>query len=145
MEEQQEIMSFVQQIMGTKKRLGYQNFKEINQTVSSEMILSVMDLLHDNLPCSANIIRMRNSFIETSEQQESEQQLFVPNEDDVGQHQDTLSPGIRKHKGSSSSFLASPCILKSYKPNSNTSTGSNEGDGPEKVQNKNFFKIRNNN
>lgn len=38
------------------------DFIEFNTSVSSEMLLSVMSILHDRLPCSQFYFRQRNLF-----------------------------------------------------------------------------------
>lgn len=52
MKEQEVILSFIERIMGNKKRMNDNTFKKINEEVSSEMVTTVMGAIHDNLPCS---------------------------------------------------------------------------------------------
>jgi len=50
--EQKEINRFLDKILGDKKRIQIEKYRYINTQVSSEMVLSILQLLQDKLPCS---------------------------------------------------------------------------------------------
>jgi hypothetical protein len=53
--------------MEEKKRIRFEYFQKINTEISSEMVMSIMVLLHNNIPCAKNIFRMRQNFRQTFE------------------------------------------------------------------------------
>jgi hypothetical protein len=48
--------------IGEKKRIQFPVFKKICMEVSAEIIVSLMALLHDLLPCSVNLLKMKKNF-----------------------------------------------------------------------------------
>ena len=50
------------EVFGQKKRINLEEFKRINQEVSSEMFLSVLILLQNSLPCTENFYRYQKNF-----------------------------------------------------------------------------------
>ena len=60
--EQKEILDFLDTILGTKQRINFESYVKINKEVSSEMVISVMALLQDQIPCSQNIFRMKENY-----------------------------------------------------------------------------------
>jgi hypothetical protein len=54
--------SILKLCFGQKKSLSQPEFKQITETVSSDMVLSVLSLLRERLPCSENYWRYRRNF-----------------------------------------------------------------------------------
>jgi len=52
----------LEEVFGTKKRLSFEQFQEINLQVSSEMFLSVLILLQSTMPCSENFNRYKRNY-----------------------------------------------------------------------------------
>ena len=42
--------------------MNFEEYKRINTDVSSEMFYSIMELLHDKLPCSKHILKSQEQF-----------------------------------------------------------------------------------
>lgn len=57
MEIQQKIIDFVEIVFEGKTSIGLKDFIEFNTSVTSEMFVSVMSILHERLPCSDYIFR----------------------------------------------------------------------------------------
>lgn len=53
--------------MEEKKRIRFEFYQTINKEISSEMVMSIMVLLHNNIPCAKNVFRMRENFWKTYE------------------------------------------------------------------------------
>jgi len=49
-------------VFGDKKRINYEDYVKINQEMTSEMFLSILTLLQNNLPCSVNYYRYKNNY-----------------------------------------------------------------------------------
>jgi len=49
-------------VFHNQKYINLSEFKEMNTKVSSEMLLSVMSILHERLPCSQYYFRQRTLF-----------------------------------------------------------------------------------
>jgi hypothetical protein len=62
MQTQDEIFNLIEEVFGTKKRLSFEQFTEININISSEMFLSLMILMQSNLPCSENFNRYKRNY-----------------------------------------------------------------------------------
>ena len=103
--------------MGTKKRISLETFRKINQELSSEMVLAVMGALHDNFPCSQNVFRMIQNFID-NRPEPTDNELKVP-EEKKEDDQPVRKRGIISKK--TSSLLASPNIIRNFKRNSGKS------------------------
>lgn len=58
----EEMYSIFKLCFGQKKSLSQPEFKQITETVSSDMVLSVLSLLRERLPCSENYWRYRRNF-----------------------------------------------------------------------------------
>ena len=54
---QKEILTFLDKCFGEKESLNLEEFTKINEEVSSEMLLSIMTLIHERLPCSESFFR----------------------------------------------------------------------------------------
>lgn len=59
---QEEISMLIQTVFGDKKRINYEDYVKINQEMTSEMFLSILTLLQNNLPCSVNYYRYKNNY-----------------------------------------------------------------------------------
>lgn len=59
---QKQILQFLDTCFAGKERLSVETFTAINETVSSEMLLSIMTILQDRLPCSENFYRFKNNY-----------------------------------------------------------------------------------
>lgn len=60
--EQDQIRLFVQFVFKERKSFGLKEFIQFNTTVSSEMFISVMTILHERLPCTQYYHRQRQIF-----------------------------------------------------------------------------------
>lgn len=47
---------------GSDEKIGFQRFMKITEEVSSDMVLSVLSILRERLPCSENYWRYRRNF-----------------------------------------------------------------------------------
>lgn len=56
-EEQKLILDFVEKVFGTRSSLTLEQYKQINNEVSSEMFYSIMRVLHNTIPCTKNFFR----------------------------------------------------------------------------------------
>ena len=54
---QKQILSFLDICFEGKQSINIDQFTEINEKKSSEMLLSIMTLIQDRLPCSENFFR----------------------------------------------------------------------------------------
>ena len=59
---QEEIQALLNEVFGTKRRISLDEFKRINQEVTSEMFLSLLILLQNSLPCTENFYRYQKNF-----------------------------------------------------------------------------------
>lgn len=62
MQTQEEISLLIANVFGDKKRINYEDYVKINQELTSEMFLSILTLLQNNLPCSVNYYRYKNNY-----------------------------------------------------------------------------------
>jgi len=60
--EQEELKQFTSQVFGSKKEMSLQEYKEFNTRVSSEMYFSLIQVLHEQLPCSQNFFRLKKLY-----------------------------------------------------------------------------------
>lgn len=58
----EEMLSVLQHCFGEKKFVNFDEFAQITENVSSDMVLSVLSLLRERLPCSENYWRYRRNF-----------------------------------------------------------------------------------
>ena len=49
-------------VFNTKKEINYDDYQKINKEVSSEMFYSLMAILHEKLPCSQNVFRLKKMY-----------------------------------------------------------------------------------
>lgn len=59
---QEQIENLINEVFGSKRRIGLEEFKRINCEVTSEMFLSIMILLQNSLPCTENFYRYQKNF-----------------------------------------------------------------------------------
>jgi len=86
--------------------MDFRLFSEFNTSVSSEMLFSVMSILHERLPCSQYFFRHRNQFKEKEIAKLSKQHTI-----DAGVNnnpEDTFLSPIKA--------IAQPQILKGWSP-----------------------------
>jgi hypothetical protein len=67
-------LSFLDTCFDGKERLSLESFSRINENVSSEMLLSIMTILQDRLPCSENFYRFKNNYDKFMEKKSGQQQ-----------------------------------------------------------------------
>jgi len=53
-DEQKQITDFIEKIFAGRPFLTFQDYVDINTNVSSEMFISIMQVLHNTLPCTKN-------------------------------------------------------------------------------------------
>jgi hypothetical protein len=53
------ITDFIEKIFGSKEKLYYNDFQDLNTNISSEMFVAIMRVLHNKLPCSKNFFVLR--------------------------------------------------------------------------------------
>ena len=64
-QDQEEINKFIEKVFEGKpkyKLLNFEEYQAFNQSVSSEMFVSIMSLLHERLPCAPNCFRLKKLF-----------------------------------------------------------------------------------
>lgn len=101
---QEEISELIDLVFKEKENLDLAQFQEINETISSDMLVTVLTLLRDKLPCSENFYH---------HQEEFEKQLSQSSE------------GLRKKKKDltiDTKSIPSPTVLKSLSPLARNST-----------------------
>lgn len=59
---QEEISQLLVNVFSEKQRINYDEYSNVNETVTSEMFLSLMTLLQTNLPCSINYFRYKTNY-----------------------------------------------------------------------------------
>jgi len=47
---------------GAKEKINLQEFQKINEEISSDMLLSVLNLFREKLPCSENFWRYKRNY-----------------------------------------------------------------------------------
>ena len=55
-------MEFITQIFAERRFLDLDEYKSINQNLSSEMLVAIMSLFHQDLPCSENVFRLIKAY-----------------------------------------------------------------------------------
>jgi len=114
--------------MEEKKRIRFEYFQKINTEISSEMVMSIMVLLHNNIPCAKNIFRMRQNFRQTFEGAisfDSEEETKVSKKES-SLAISTQEERQRPQKVKTFNLLASPNIMKSFKFADNMSVVSSD-------------------
>ena len=53
------IKTFIDKIFGARQKLSLKEFKDVNVNVSSEMFVSIMQVLHNTLPCTKNFFQLK--------------------------------------------------------------------------------------
>lgn len=56
------MLSVLGHCFGDRKSVNFAEFAEITEKISSDMVLSVLSLLRERLPCSENYWRYRRNF-----------------------------------------------------------------------------------
>ena len=59
---QEQIAAFVETVFSMREQLNFKEFLDLNINVSSEMLISVMAILHEKLPCAQFYFRQREIF-----------------------------------------------------------------------------------
>jgi hypothetical protein len=59
---QSKISNFTELVFEGRTSIGLKDFIEFNTSVTSEMFISVMSILHERLPCSDYIFKQRKIF-----------------------------------------------------------------------------------
>ena len=59
---QEEISQLLVNVFSEKQRINYEEYSNVNETMTSEMFLSLMTLLQSNLPCSVNYFRYKANY-----------------------------------------------------------------------------------
>ena len=62
MDQQGEIKNFLDTVFGSKKEITFEEYLQVNKNVSSEMFFSLMSILHEKLPCSQNVFRLKKMY-----------------------------------------------------------------------------------
>jgi hypothetical protein len=58
----EEMLGVLDHCFGEKEKLNLQDFKEITENVTSDMVLSVLSIFRERLPCSENYWRYKNNY-----------------------------------------------------------------------------------
>jgi len=58
----EEMLGILDHCFGEKEKLNLQDFKEITENVTSDMVLSVLSIFRERLPCSENYWRYKNNY-----------------------------------------------------------------------------------
>lgn len=117
MAQQREIKAFIDEVMEEKKRIRFEYYEKINKEISSEMVMSMMVLLHNNIPCAKNIFRMRENFRQTLEDESvgADSSEEFKSDHKRGSLKISTEERKRPQRVNTGSLLASPNIMKSFK------------------------------
>ena len=63
---QEEIAELLDIVFKDKGKINLKEFQEINETISSDMLVTVLGLLRDKLPCSENFYHFQEDFFKTN-------------------------------------------------------------------------------
>lgn len=79
LDDQSDIKQFTDNVISSmpNQRMNYEQYAKINKEQSSEMFYSLMSILHEKLPCSANYFRMRRKFKEQYKECQSPTKLIA--------------------------------------------------------------------
>ena len=58
----QEMYKILDMCFGTKEKITFKEFQKINEEISSDMLLSVLNLFREKLPCSENFWRYKRNY-----------------------------------------------------------------------------------
>jgi hypothetical protein len=58
----QEMYEILDMCFGDKKRINFKDFLKINEEISSDMLLSVLNIFREKLPCSENFWRYKRNY-----------------------------------------------------------------------------------
>lgn len=83
-----------------KERIDLNQFQEINETVSSDMLVTLLSLLRDKLPCSEKFYKIQQKYIDETEKASGSSKLNI---------KDLKISTVQKS-------IPSPTILKSLSP-----------------------------
>ncbi len=61
-ESMQEMYKILDLCFGTKDKINFKEFTQINEEVASDMLLSVLNLFREKLPCSENFWRYKRNY-----------------------------------------------------------------------------------
>jgi Ca2+-binding EF-hand superfamily protein/RIO-like serine/threonine protein kinase len=107
---QEEISELLDLSFGKKDKLNLEDFQKINEDVTSDMLVTVLQLLRDKLPCSETFYKYQREFEAKNE------------------NKSTKTGGTKKTK-----TIASPRILKSLSPLARDANGGDFGDSNESM------------
>lgn len=69
---QEEISELLDIVFKDKEKIDLKDFQQINENINSDMLVTVLTLLRDKLPCSENFYRFQEDYMKQSETTESE-------------------------------------------------------------------------
>lgn len=58
----QQLYNILDECFGDKERINFQEYSKINEEIASDMLLSVLNLFREKLPCSENFWRYKRNF-----------------------------------------------------------------------------------
>ena len=58
----QEMYKILDLCFGTKDKINFKEFTQINEEIASDMLLSVLNLFREKLPCSENFWRYKRNY-----------------------------------------------------------------------------------
>jgi len=61
-ETMQQMYKILDLCFGDKERINFHEFSKINEEIASDMLLSVLNLFREKLPCSENFWRYKRSY-----------------------------------------------------------------------------------
>lgn len=64
---QEEISELLEMVFKDKEKIDLDQFQEINETISSDMLVTLLSLLRDKLPCSEKFYRIQQKYIDENE------------------------------------------------------------------------------
>jgi hypothetical protein len=102
-----------------KTSIGLKDFIEFNTSVTSEMFISVMSILHERLPCSEYVFKQRKTFkqqeVNRNKTKISEVNKYNINESDYDIKAEEMCMSPLK-------AIASPSVIVNWQPKRHNST-----------------------
>ena len=95
---QEEIAELIELAFKDKDKINLKEFQEINETISSDMLVTVLGLLRDKLPCSENFYHFQEDFFKNNKKE------------------DNFSDASSKVTEARVKSIPSPTVLKSLSP-----------------------------
>ena len=95
---QEEIAELVELVFKDKEKIDLKEFQEINETISSDMLVTVLGLLRNKLPCSENFYHFQEDFFKNNKKE------------------DTFSDFSSQASEVRTKSIPSPTVLKSLSP-----------------------------